>query len=611
MLGALGVVYGDIGTSPLYALKICFSGAIGVTPTESNILGILSLVFWSVTFVVGVKYLFFVLRADNHGEGGILALLALASRRHNGRPPPGPILTLCLFAAAMLFGDGMITPAISVLSAVEGLSIATHRLEPIVLPLTTVILCILFMAQKNGTGNIGRWFGPIMLIWFVTLAVMGLVQISECPHVLRAINPWYAVRFLLTSGVGGYVVLGGVFLCITGAEALYADMGHFGRPAIQAGWYGLVMPSLLLNYFGQGALLILHPESRESPFYSMVPHWGLYPLVALATMATIIASQALISGAFSLNSQAIQLGYCPRLTVMHTSREREGQIYIPEVNWTLMICCLGLVWGFKSSENLASAYGVAVTGDMVATSIIFYIVMRRAWGWSRWKAVPITLCFLIVDVTFLGANLFKFFEGGWVPLLMAFLIFTLMTAWKDGRKRLAAHIASKAMPLDEFLKQVTEKKTVRVPGTAVFMTANPRGAPPILVHHWQRDSALHEMVVLLSIVSEHIPAVPAKHRMEVKPLGQGFHQVIARYGYMQTPNVPLILKMCSFFDLEIGQEKVTYYLGREHLIPSASEGMSYYRKALFVLISRNTRSATAYFGIPLDQVEELGMQVEL
>lgn len=613
VVAALGIVYGDIGTSPLYAIKVCFSGEYGIAPTPANVLGVLSMVFWSVTFVVGVKYISFILRADNQGEGGILALLALASRPKdkNGAPPPALLLMLVLFGAALLFGDGMITPAISVLSAVEGLNIATHATEPFILPITTVILLALFMVQNRGTGKIGRMFGPVMMVWFVTLAVLGIAHILRNPDVLRAINPLYAAKFAAASGSRTFLVLGGVFLCITGTEALYADMGHLGRPAIRAGWFSIVMPSLILNYFGQGSLILSDPAAVESPFYAMVPRWGLYPMVILATAATVIASQALITGAFSLNCQAMQLGYCPRLTVIHTSREREGQIYIPEVNWILMVSCIALVWGFRSSENLAAAYGIAVIGNMVITSCIFYVVMTRTWGWPVRAAAPLTLLFLAVDVTFLAANLLKVVQGGWVPILMAVWLFTLMTAWKDGRKRLAAHIQSKAMPLREFIARVADQKTPRVPGTGVFLTANPHGTPPILAHHWRLDRALHERIVLLSILSAHVPTIPAKHRLSVSDIGQGFYQVTASYGYMQTPNVPIILQGCALFKLVLDPDKVTYFLGREHLIPSTSKGMPYWKKTLFVLMSRNSRSATAYFGIPPNQVEELGMQVEL
>lgn len=611
-LAALGVVYGDIGTSPLYAIKLCFTGPHGMSPSADNILGVLSLIFWSITLVVGVKYLFFIMRADNHGEGGILALLALVSANPDRSVrPTGPILILVLFGAALLFGDGIITPAISVLSAVEGLSIATTATEPLIVPLTIFILVCLFVAQRKGTGDIGRVFGIVMLVWFSTLAVLGVFHVVSNPQVFRALNPCRAIEFLFSSGASGFFVLGGVFLTITGAEALYADMGHFGKLPIRIGWFGLVMPSLILNYFGQGSLLLNHPEMVESPFYSMVPRWALYPMVLLATSATVIASQALISGGFSLTRQAIQLGYCPRLTIIHTSRSREGQIYIPEVNWVLMFSCIGLVLSFKSSERLAAAYGVAVTGDMVITSLIFYQVTRKTWRWAWWKSLLLLVGFLSVDFPFLAANSVKFIEGGWVPLLMALFIFTLMTTWKTGRKSLGEHIGALTMPQQDFLKKVSGEQTVRVKGTAVFMTANPNGIPPILIHHWKHNQVLHEQVVLLSVLSENVPSIPGKNRLSVASLGQGFFQVTARYGYMQTPNVPILLQGCSLYGLEIDLDQVTFYLGREHLIPSKMRGMTYWRKILFVLISRNSRSATAYFSIPLEKVVELGMQVEV
>ncbi len=630
-LAALGVVYGDIGTSPLYAVKICFSGEHGAAPTPDNVLGVLSLVFWSIMFVVSFKYLRFVIQADNQGEGGILALLALLTRKSNGDPAPvhpwtsrdslhpaghraGPptwAVWMVLFGAALLFGDGVITPAISVLSAVEGLNVATTAFEPYILWITTGILLALFVVQSKGTGSIGRVFGIVMLVWFSALAFLGIYHIVQTPQILWALNPWLGIRFLSSSGFHGFLVLGGVFLCVTGTEAMYADMGHFGKRAIQIGWIAIVMPSLLLNYFGQGALLLSRPEASASLFYEMVPHWGLYPMVVLATAATIIASQALISGAFSLNNQSIQLGYCPRLTVVHTSRTHEGQIYIPEVNYALMAGCITLVWIFKSSDNLAAAYGIAVSGVMLITSIMYYFVTRRTWGWSLRKALPLLVLFLAVDVTFLSANSVKFFQGGWMPILMAIGIFTLMTTWKEGRRRLAKHLGGRSMDPEEFLIEVRDQKTPRVKGTAVFLTANPAGVPPILVHHWKHGHALHEQVVILSVITSHVPHVQAKNRLTFFDLGNGFYRVVATYGYIQIPNVPIILQGCALFDLVIDLEDVTYYLGRETLIPSASTGMSYWRKALFSIILRNSRSATAYFGIPPEQVEELGMQVEL
>lgn len=612
-LSALGVVYGDIGTSPLYAMKVCFYGPIAVPLTMDNVLGILSLFFWSLVFVVGVKYCLFILRADNHGEGGLLALLALLSTTREGekKAAPGWVLTLILFGSALLFGDGMLTPAISVLSAVEGLSVATRAMEPWVVPITLLILVALFSIQRKGTAGVGRVFGPIMLVWFSVLGAMGIVQIVHAPAVLSAINPLHAIRFLWKADPNSFLVLGAVALCVTGAEALYADMGHFGRPALRVGWYSVVMPCLILNYFGQGALILQHPETVSSPFYAMVPRWGLYPMVLLATAATVIASQAMISGGFSLARQAVQLGYLPRLTIVHTSRRQEGQIYVPEINWTLMIGCVGLVLGFRSSDNIAVAYGVTVMTTMLITSLVFYVLATGTWGWSRWRTALLVLAFLTFDAVFFAANLGKFWHGGWVPCLIALAVFTLTTTWKRGRELLARKISADVSPLDGFVQELRAKKMPRVPGAAVFMSANPNVVPPALTRHCRHSHLLHEQVILLTVESLPVPVVYARDRLDVKDVGHGIHQVVARYGFMQTPNVPIILKGCELFGLAVDTETVTYYLGRETLIPRKIEGMPYWRKVLFVLMSRNSRSATAYFGIPSPQVVELGMQVQL
>ena len=616
-LAALGVVYGDIGTSPLYALKECLQGVHGVAATQANVLGVLSLMFWSLTMVVTVKYLAFIMQADNEGEGGILALLALVREeivKKDGSA--GPLILLVLFGAALLYGDGVITPAISVLSAVEGLNVATSAFAPWVVPLTVVILTSLFMVQKRGTGGIGKVFGPIMAVWFVTLALLGIVHIAKNPAVLVALNPAYGVRFLATSGHKGFLVLGAVVLCITGGEALYADMGHFGVRPIRIAWFALVMPCLVLNYFGQGANVLATPvemvaDPAFSPFYALVPRQMLYPMVALAAAATVIASQALISGAYSLTRQAVQLGYCPRVTIVHTSTEHEGQIYVPEVNWALWICCLALVIRFESSNKLAAAYGIAVTGTMAITSIVYFVLVTKTWGWPYWKAVPLVTLFLTFDLGFFSANIVKVADGGWVPLAMAAAVFTLMTTWKTGRRRLADQITANAIPLDDFLSRVETDESPRVEGTAVFMSANPKGIPPVLAHHYAHNQVLHDQVVLLSILSENVPFVSSKHRINVRGLGQGFFQVSASFGFMETPNVPALLEACAIFDLPIDPETVTFYLGRETLLSTGKAGMSQWRKALFAFISRNSRTATAYFGIPPNRVVELGMQVEL
>ena len=614
-LAALGVVFGDIGTSPLYAFKECFTGGHALTVTPANVLGVLSLMVWSLVGVVAVKYLVFVLRADNHGEGGILALLALvpehASKLPRGAAVATPVVLLGLFGAALLYGDGVITPAISVLSAVEGLNVATRAFEPVVVPATIVILVGLFVVQSRGTGGIGRVFGPIMLIWFSTIALLGAVEVAKHPGVLSALNPAHAVGFLAHGGWHSFFILGSVVLCVTGGEALYADMGHFGRGPIRLGWFALVMPALLANYFGQGAAVLGNPASAGAPFFALVPRWGLYPMVALATVATVIASQALISGAFSLTRQAVQLGYCPRVTIVHTSHTQAGQIYVPEVNWALAIGCVALVLEFKSSTALAAAYGVAVTGTMAITSVLYFVVVRRRWGWSLWTALPLMIVFLVFDGGFFAACSVKILQGGWVPLAIAAVAYTLMTTWKAGRARLLAQIASLGIPMEDFLAELVRTPVPRVAGTAVFLAANPRGTPPALRHHLKHAHSLHEQVVVLSIVSEGVPAVSPRERVRVTELGQGFTQVTARYGFMETPNVPALLEVCAIFGVAIDPETVTYYLGRETLLPTGKGGMMRWRKALFVFISKNARAATAYFGIPPDRVVELGVQLEL
>ena len=613
VLMAAGVVFGDIGTSPLYAIRECVDPEHGVAPTHQNLLGILSLVFWSLTMVVTVKYLTFIMKADNRGEGGILALLALApSRKKNNSARIGWIAGLVIFGAALLYGDGVITPAISVLSAVEGLEVATTRLSPIVVPLTVVILFALFWVQKRGTASIGRVFGPIMVVWFLTLAALGAVQIAKYPAVLTAVNPAHAVSFFAQHGWQGFLVLGSVVLVITGGEALYADMGHFGRHPIRLAWFGLVMPALLINYCGQAACLIQHPELATNPFYALVPSALIYPMVILSTFATIIASQALISGAYSLTRQAVQLGFCPRVTILHTSEESEGQIYVPEVNTALAIACIWLVLSFKESSALAAAYGIAVTGTMGITSIVYFVVLTKAWKWPLWRAVPLVALFLSFDLPFFAANAMKFFHGGWFPLAIGLALFMVMTTWKTGRALLARNLAGKLLPVDVFLADVAEHKPHRVPGTAVFMSSNPHGVPIVLLHHWKHNQVLHQTIVLLSVVTETIPEVRTSERLQVRDLGHGFFQVTAHYGFMETPNVPSIMDIVAeHYGVPYVPSRTSYFLGRETLLPTGNSKMFHWRKALFSFISRNARSATQYFGIPPDRVVELGMQIDL
>jgi KUP system potassium uptake protein len=613
MLMAAGVVFGDIGTSPLYAIRECVDPEHGVPATHENLLGILSLVFWSLTMVVTVKYLTFIMKADNRGEGGILALLALVpSTRKPSSARIGWIAGLVIFGAALLYGDGVITPAISVLSAVEGLEVATTRLSPVVVPLTVAILFGLFTVQKRGTASIGGIFGPIMLVWFATLAVLGAMQIAQYPAVLLAVDPSHAVAFFVHHGWHGFLVLGSVVLVITGGEALYADMGHFGRHPIRLAWYCLVMPSLLINYFGQAACMIRHPDLATNPFYALVPPFLIYPMVVLSTVATIIASQALISGAYSLTRQAVQLGFCPRVTIQHTSGAAEGQIYVPEVNAALAVACIWLVLAFKESSALAAAYGIAVTGTMAITSIVYFVVLTRTWKWPLWRALPLVAVFLSFDIPFFGANAMKFFHGGWFPMAIGLALFMVMTTWKTGRALLARNLANKLLPVDVFLADVDEHHPHRVPGTAVFMSSNPQGVPIVLLHHWKHNQVLHETIVLLSVITETVPEIRSSDRLACKDLGRGFFMVTAHYGFMQTPNVPQIMSIvAAHYGVPYTPERTSYFLGRETLLTTGDSKMFRWRKALFSFISRNARSATQYFGIPPDRVVELGMQIDL
>ncbi|MSR05919.1 MAG: potassium transporter Kup [Gemmatimonadetes bacterium] len=607
-LAALGVVYGDIGTSVLYALRECFAGTHPVEATPANVLGVLSLIFWSLIVIISVKYLLFVMRADNRGEGGILALMALVNpeRAERGR---AHLTILGLFGAALVYGDGMITPAISVLSAVEGLRVATPVLSPYVIPLTIAILVMLFAFQRHGTQAVGRVFGPITLVWFAVIAGLGLVQIFTTPAVLVAVNPAYAVEFFARNGERGYLVLGAVFLCVTGGEALYADMGHFGARPIRVAWFAVVLPALMLNYFGQGALLLADPSAASNPFYRMAPTWGLYPLVAIATAAAVIASQAMISGAFSLTRQAVQLGYSPRVQIEHTSHEEIGQIYIPAVNWALMFSTIALVLGFRTSSAMAAAYGIAVSLEMVLTAYLAFFVARRLWGWPLYWALPVTGVFVAVDASFFGANSLKIPHGGWVPLVAAAVIFVLMTTWKAGRRLLATRLKAGTMPLDLFLENVDTSR--RVPGVAVFMTQEPEGVPVTLLHNLKHNKVLHERVVLLTIIGEEIPYVRTAERLKVEDLGKGFTRMIGRYGFMEDPDVPALLQRAQAYGMEFRLLETSYFLGRETLIPSQKPGMAKWRTRLFGFMSQNAHRATAYFRIPPNRVVELGSQVEL
>jgi len=614
--GALGVVYGDIGTSPLYAVKECFATAHGVAPTVENVLGVLSLIVWSLILVVAVKYVTFILRADNHGEGGVLALLALVTSRSSpgAAAPSGrgaALVVLGLFGAALLYGDGIITPAISVLSAVEGLEVATTRVHPFIVPITVLILVGLFLLQKRGTAGIGAVFGPATLVWFVSIAASSLPWIFRRPEVLGAVNPVHALRFFEAHQGHGFLLLGSVVLCITGGEALYADMGHFGRKPIRWAWYGVVFPALLCNYFGQGAVLLERGEAvRANPFFGMLSGWLVYPMVAVATVATVVASQALISGAFSLTQQAVQLGYCPRLTIVHTSGSAEGQIYIPEVNRILMVACIALVVAFRESTHLAAAYGIAVTGTMTITSLLFYQVTRQ-WAWAPWKSNALLALFLALDLAFLGANAVKIVDGGWLPLLMAAAVFAGMSTWKQGRRALGEHILATTLPKQLFLDDVRATRPHRVKGTAVFMTSNPQGAPPVLLHHFKHNKVLHELVILLSVQTRHVPEVPVAERLAIEELGEGFWQVTATYGFMETPDVTECLSLCRARGLPVDPATASFYLGRETLLTTGRSPMARWRKVLFTVLSRNARPANMFFNIPPNRVVELGTQIEL
>ena len=609
VVGALGVVFGDIGTSPLYALRECFAGTHAIEPTRANILGVLSLIVWSLVVTVSIKYLLFVMRADNAGEGGILALVALVRRRAPvGR---GTLVALGLFGAALLYGDGMITPAISVLSAVEGLSVATHAFEPIVVPLTVAILAALFLVQHRGTSRVGSIFGPIMIGWFVVIAALGVAAVRRDPAVIAAINPAYAVRFFADHGVGGVVTLGAVVLAITGAEALYADMGHFGKQPIRIAWFALVLPALLLNYFGQGARLLADASARANPFYRLAPDWALYPMVALSTVATVIASQAIISGAFSLTQQAVQLGYAPRFDIRHTSAQEKGQVYVPEINALLLVATVGLVFGFRSSTNLAAAYGMAVTATMVITTVLAYVVARHMWGWPAWKALVVTGAFLIVDVAFFAANVLKIQHGGWFPLLVAAAVYLVMSTWNTGRRLVLDRLHRDQLPLRSFFDRLTAEPPARVSGTAVFMTARGDGAPPILVHHLRHTKALHERVMLLTVTIVETPQVSDAERLEVTPLPHGFWRVVARFGFMQPPDVPAALAGVGAHGIPWRDADVTYFLAHLTLFATDRIGMSAWRDKLFIFLSRNARRATNFFCLPPDRVVEIGIQLRI
>jgi KUP system potassium uptake protein len=611
-LGAIGVVYGDIGTSPLYAMREALRPVAHDGLERTEVLGVISLLVWTLVLIVTIKYVLFLLRADNRGEGGILALVALLIPQ--GQPVAGrsrQLALLGLFGAALLYGDSMLTPAISVLSAVEGLEVATPAFARTVVPLTVLVLVGLFAIQRHGTGRMGALFGPVTLVWFATLGTLGVRGIAREPAVLEAVNPWHAMSFFAHNGFEGFLVLAAAFLVVTGAEALYADMGHFGRRPIRLSWFTVVLPGLMLNYFGQGALLLQDPDAASNPFYRLAPAWALYPLVALATAATVIASQAVISGAFSLTHQAIALGYSPRLPISHTSARESGQIYVAPMNWLLMLASCALVVGFGSSTNLAAAYGLAVTADMVLTSLLLCAVAHQRWGW-RLGVVAYALAFLPLELSFFGSNLFKIAHGGWFSLAVAGVGFALMSTWKRGRLVLQERLEETALPVDLFLPDLETHRLPRVARTAVFMTGDPTGTPLALLHNIKHNQVVHERTLFLTLLTAGVPYVSDAERLTVKSLGQGFYRIIARYGFMEVPNVPGILaQLRARHGLEIDPATTTYFVGREKLIPSGRSGMARWREVLFAFMSQNSHSATTYFRIPPGQVVELGAQVPL
>ena len=612
LIAAVGVVYGDIGTSPLYTLKEVFQGGYGVEVTHDAILGVLSLIFWSLIWVVSFKYMVFILRADNQGEGGIMALTALA-RRATARYPKLQMMMVVfgLFGAALFYGDSMITPAVSVLSAMEGLELAFDGLEHWIVPMALVVLIGLFLIQRHGTARIGVLFGPVMVTWFVVLGALGVYGIMQSPEVLKAVNPAWGVHFFIIHPGIGVAILGAVVLALTGAEALYADMGHFGRKPISRAWFILVLPALLLNYFGQGALVLGNPETVRNPFYLLAPGWALLPLIGLSTMATIIASQAVISGAFSMTLQAIQLGYIPRMYIQHTSSDAQGQIYIGAVNWALMAGVIMLVIGFESSGALASAYGVAVTGTMLCTTILVSSVMLLLWKWPPLLAVPLLIGLLLVDGLFFAANVPKIFQGGAFPVLAGAVLFILMTTWKRGKQLLAERIDEGGLPLPIFIGSIRVQPPHRVQGTAVFLTARSDAVPHALLHNMLHNQVLHEQVVLLTVVYEDTPRVPAQQRFEVESYGEGFYRVILHFGFIDEPDVPAALALCHLAELDFSPMRTTYFLSRETVIPSKMVGMARWREALFAFMLKNANGNLRFFKLPYNRVIELGTQVEM
>jgi KUP system potassium uptake protein len=610
LISAIGVVYGDIGTSPLYALKETFAGHHPIPVTPENVFGVLSLVFWTVMLLVTVKYVVIIMRADNHGEGGSLALLALVTELTKGYRVHYPLMMLGVIAAALFYGDSMITPAISVLSAVEGLEVVTPNFKPYVVPITAAVLTGLFFIQKRGTGLVGMLFGPVMMAWFVVLAILGIVNIISAPHVLAAINPLYAGAFIIKHPMMSFFALGSVVLAVTGGEALYTDMGHFGRPPIRIAWFGLVLPALLLNYFGQGALLITDADAIQNPFFRMGPEWMVVPMVVLATCATVIASQAVISGAFSVARQAIQLGLLPRMTIVHTSGDEEGQIYVPFTNWTLYVAVMALVVGFQSSSNLAAAYGIAVTGTMMIDTILVAFVMALLWRWPLALVIAVAGTLLLVDLSFFTANIIKVAQGGWFPVFIGILSFTVLTTWRRGRELVRNQVKKLAVPLDVVMRALGPDVS-RARGTAIFLTAATDGVPPALLHNLKHNQTVHQRVILATVMTTEAPYVPDSERIVLTELGNGFYRLLIRYGFMQTPDVPAALAACKPLGLEFNMMSTSFFLSRETYVPSLKPGMAMWRERLFTFMTLNATRATIFFKIPTDRVVELGTQLEI
>ncbi len=609
VIAALGVVFGDIGTSPLYTLKVCFMGQSSITPTPQNVLGLVSLIFWSLVLVVSVKYALFILKVDDDGEGGDFAMLAILHKKMGSTLSRGLIIAV-LFSSALLYGDGLITPVISVLSALEGLEIATTSAKPFVLPLTCCILFVIFWAQSHGTGRIGKYFGPVMILWFLVIALLGVSPIWNRPDILASMHPVYAVKFFLDNGLRGFFLLGAVVLCITGVEALFVDMGHFGTKAIRISWYFVAFPALVLNYFGQGALILDDPRNVENAFYGLVPQAFLYPMVALATIATIIASQAIISGVFSLTRQAIQLGFMPRMRIVHTSEMAEGQVYLPGVNRLMMVAAISLALYFKASDNLADAYGIAVTGAMLITSTVFYFVCRKIWRWNLMKVLPLCFLFWSMDLSYFISCLQKFTTGGWLPIASAILIMTVMLIWWDGWKKLGIKVMTMTVPKEKFMTMIRSENLIRIPGTGVFLSNFQREVPPMLLHYVTQTKTLPEKLVLLSVLTTDAPEMEESQRLEITNMGYGAYRVTARYGFMESPDIPQIMSQLKREVPNIDLDEVTYYVGRLSLMLDSKGTTSKWRRSIFIYMLRNSLDGAAYLHIPPSRVMEIGVQVQ-